>query len=117
MAVMADLGFREIGEFSGVFDIWPRGERLRKIRAAAERYKQRFKEQGVVRSARTIDIATAPYITSYAFHGAAKTVNPYVSITNRMAIVSSRTSRASCARSCGSRPSRTARPQRPSTRS
>jgi len=82
-----ELGFRLIGEFDGVFDVWPRGERLKEIRAATERYKQRFKEQGVVKGVRSIDLATAPYITKYAFHGAAKSLNPYLSMTNRMVVV------------------------------
>jgi hypothetical protein len=81
------FGFREIAEFDGVFDVWPRGHRPGRIRSAAERYKQRFKSQGRVRGVRSIDIATAPYITQFAFHGAALTPNPYVSMTNRMVVV------------------------------
>jgi hypothetical protein len=82
-----DLGLRPIEEFDGLFDVWPRGRRLEQIRAAAERYKERFKQQGEVTGVRSVDIATAPYITKYAFHGAAKAVNPYMSMTNRMVVV------------------------------
>jgi hypothetical protein len=82
-----ELGLRPIEEFDGVFDVWPRGRRLEEIRAAADRYKQRFKGQGTVRSVRSVDLATAPYITKYAFHGAARALNPYLSMTNRMVIV------------------------------
>ncbi|MBV9214166.1 MAG: hypothetical protein JOZ25_11040 [Actinobacteria bacterium] len=81
------LGFRPIEEFDGVFDIWPRGRRLEAIRSAAERYRERFKGQGVVLGVRSIDLATAPYITKYAFHGAARALNPYLSMTNRMVVV------------------------------
>lgn len=83
----AQLGLRTIEEFEGVHDVWPRGRRLEQIRAAAERYKPRFKEQGQVAAVRSVDIATAPYITKYAFHGAALTANPYMSMTNRMLVV------------------------------
>jgi hypothetical protein len=82
-----DYGLRPIEEFDGVFDVWPRGRRLEQIRAAAERYKERFKQQGTVTGVRSVDIATAPYITKYAFHGAVKTPNPYMSMTNRMVVV------------------------------
>jgi len=82
-----ELGFRTIPEFEGLFEIWPRGKRLEAIRGAAEEYRQRFKTQGQVLGVRSVDIATAPYLTQFAFHGAAKTPNPYVSITNRMVVV------------------------------
>jgi hypothetical protein len=82
-----DIGLRRIEEFDGVFDVWPRGKRLEEVRAAAERYKQRFKQQGTVKAVRSVDLATAPYITKYAFHGAARALNPYLSMTNRMVVV------------------------------
>ena len=82
-----DLGLRSIDEFEALFDVWPRGRRLEEIRAAAERYRQRFKEQGEVTGVRSVDIATAPYLTRYAFHGAVRTPNPYMSMTNRMVVV------------------------------
>ncbi len=81
------LGLRAIEEFDGLFETWPRGRRLQEIRAAAERYKPRFKQQGQVSGVRSVDIATAPYLTRYAFHGAAITANPYMSMTNRMVVV------------------------------
>ncbi len=82
-----EVGFRPIEEFEGLFDVWPRGERLTRIRDAAERYRERFKAQGEVLGVRSVDIATAPYITKYAFHGAARSVSPYLSMTNRMVVV------------------------------
>jgi hypothetical protein len=78
---------RSIPEFEGLYDIWPRGARLNTIREAAEEYKRRFKQQGVVRGVRSVDLATAPYLTKYAFHGAARSPNPYLSMTNRMVTV------------------------------
>lgn len=82
-----EIGLRPIEEFDGVFDVWPRGKRLDAVRDAAERYRQRFKQQGRVKAVRSVDLATAPYITKYAFHGAARALNPYLSMTNRMVIV------------------------------
>jgi hypothetical protein len=81
------LGFRPIPELDGTFEIWPRGDRLPAIRASAEDYKRRFKSQGAVLGVRSVNIATAPYLTKFAFHGAATWPNPYVSITNRMLVV------------------------------
>ncbi len=78
---------REIPEFQGVFDTWPRGARLEAVRASAAAYKQRFERQGLVKGVRSVDLATAPYLTKYAFHGAARSPNPYLSMTNRMVTV------------------------------
>jgi hypothetical protein len=83
----AAVGFRPIPEFDGLFDLWPRGRRPPEIRAAADAYRQRFKTQGEVLGVRSVDIATAPYLTRFAFHGAALTPNPYLSMTNRMVVV------------------------------
>jgi len=81
------LGLRAIEEFDGLFEVWPRGRRLEEIRAAADAYRRRFKQQGQIVAARSVDIATAPYLTKYAFHGAAITANPYMSMTNRMVVI------------------------------
>lgn len=62
-ATAETLGLKPIPEFDGVFDIWPRGDRLKAIRAAAEEFKRRFKEQGQVIAVRSIDLAAAPYLT------------------------------------------------------
>ncbi len=78
---------RPIPEFDGVYDVWPRGARLKAIREAAEAYKRRFQQQGAIRGVRSVDLATAPYLTKYAFHGAARSANPYLSMTNRMVTV------------------------------
>jgi hypothetical protein len=82
------IGARPIPEFAGVHDVWPRGKRLEAVRDAAAAYKQRFKSQGEVRAAKSIDIAAAPYPTTFAFHGAAVApATPYISIINRMIVV------------------------------
>ncbi len=80
-------GFRQIEELDRAWDVWPRGDRPAVIAAAARRFKAEFKDRGTVRGVRSIDIAAAPYLASFAFHGAARTLNPYVSMINRMLIV------------------------------
>lgn len=86
-SIAEDLGFRPVEELDGLYDVWPRGQRLEEIRAATERYKRRFKEEGVVQAVRSVDLANAPYLVKYAFHGAARSVSPYLSMTNRMVVV------------------------------
>lgn len=85
---LSPFGARSIPEFDGVHDVWPRGDRLRAVRAAAAAYKIRFKEQGQVRAVRSIDIAAAPYPVKYAFHDAVSVPTlPLISMINRMVVV------------------------------
>ncbi|MGH2979863.1 MAG: hypothetical protein ACRDLQ_09550, partial [Solirubrobacterales bacterium] len=82
------LGIAPIEEFSGVFDIWPRGERLDAIHDAARRFRGRFAtDENRVRAIQTVDLASAAYPVSFAFHGAARGLNPYINILNRLVIV------------------------------
>ncbi len=81
------LGVRPFHEFDQARATWPRGERLEAVRVAAEEFRRRFKAQGQVVAARTIDLVTAGYPTRFAFGGAARGLNPYVGITNRLVIV------------------------------
>ncbi|MEX2194563.1 MAG: hypothetical protein WD844_04680 [Thermoleophilaceae bacterium] len=67
--------------------MWPRGERLRAIRDAARAFRTRFKAQGELRAMKSVDLVAAGYPTRFALAGAAKAVNPYVSIVNRVVIV------------------------------
>lgn len=78
---------RPIPEFDGVHDIWPRGERLRAVRAAAEHYRERFLTQGQATAVRSVDIAAAPYPTRFAFQGYSLHLNPMISIINRMFVI------------------------------
>lgn len=78
---------RPIPEFDGVHDVWPRGERLKAVRAAAERYRDRFLTQGQVTGIKSFDIAAAPYPTRFAFQGYSVHVNPMISIINRMFVI------------------------------
>ena len=81
------VGLRPFHEFDEAHALWPRGERPAAFRAAAEVFRRRFKEQGQVESVRTIDLVAAGYPAQFAFGGAAKGVNPYVSILNRLVVV------------------------------
>ena len=87
MAVAEALEIRSAHEFDDAHALWPRGERPAAIRAAAEEFRGRFKEQGTVRSVQTVDLVAAGYPLQYAFGGAAKGLNPFVSILNRLVVV------------------------------
>jgi hypothetical protein len=86
MAVMETV-VRGFDEFEEANALWPRGDRPEAIRAAAERFRARFKEQGQVLSVQTVDLVAAGYPTSFAFGGAAKGLNPFVNITNRLVVI------------------------------
>jgi hypothetical protein len=81
------LGLRPIHDFDEAQATWPRGDRPAAVREAAEAFRARFKEQGQVRAVRTIDLVAAAYPTLFAFGGAARGINPYVSILNRLVVV------------------------------
>jgi hypothetical protein len=86
MAVM-ETTLRSFHEFDEANSLWPRGERPQAIRAAAEEFRARFKQQGQVISVQTVDLVAAGYPLQFAFGGAARGLNPFVSITNRLVIV------------------------------
>lgn len=78
---------RPIPEFDGVHKIWPRGVRLEAVRAAAEKYHERFRSQGQVTAIKTVDIAAAPYPSRFAFQGYSLHANPFITIINRMMVI------------------------------
>lgn len=80
---------RPIPEFEGVHDIWPRGKRLEAVRSAAETYRERFVQQGTVAAIKSVDIAAAPYPSRYAFQNFNLSINPMISIINRMFVTAS----------------------------
>ena len=63
------------------------GRRLRALRLAAERVRDRFASGPRVVSVRTMNQTTAPYPTKYAFFGAAISPAPFVSLTHRCVLV------------------------------
>jgi hypothetical protein len=81
------LGLRPFHEFDAAQETWPRGDRPAAMREAAEEFRARFKAQGQVRAIRTVDMVAAAYPTLFAFGGAAKGLNPFVSILNRLVVV------------------------------
>jgi hypothetical protein len=81
------LGLRPIDDFDEAQETWPRGDRPAAIREAATAFRARFKEQGQVRAVRTVDLVAAGYPTLFAFGGAARGINPYISILNRLVVV------------------------------
>ena len=78
---------RAIPEFEGVHDIWPRGERLDAIRAASQKFHDRFVAGPQVQAVKTFDIAEVPYPSRFAFQGYTLHANPFISIINRMMVI------------------------------
>src|SRR4051794_30023594 len=81
------VGIRPFHEFDEAHGLWPRGERPAALREAAQDFRTRFKEQGQIRAVRTIDLASAGYPTAFALAGAAKGLNPFCNIRNRLVLV------------------------------
>ena len=63
------------------------GQRLADMRRAAPRLKARIQDSGTPRAVRTLDIATFPYPTRYAFSGQCTLPLPYVWMHNRALLV------------------------------
>ena len=86
--MLEQIGARSIPEFDGVHDIWPRGDRLEAVRAAATAYKARFVRQVQVRAVKSVDVAAAPYPVNYAFDNAVSVPSlPLITMINRMVVV------------------------------
>jgi hypothetical protein len=82
------IGIKPFDEFAPVNDVWPRGDRLDAIRECADRFRERFATpENRIRAVKTVDLAAAAYPTRFALAGAAKGLNPYINIVNRLVIV------------------------------
>ncbi len=81
------VGLRPFHEFDEANATWPRGDRVEAIREAARGFRRSFKEQGELRAIRTVELVSAPYPTRFALAGAAKGLNPFVNITNKLVVV------------------------------
>jgi len=81
------VGIKPFHEFDEANTVWPRGDRPGAIREAADAFRRRFKAAGQVSAVRTVDLVTAGYPTKFALAGAARGLNPYVNITNRLVVV------------------------------
>jgi len=80
-------GLRPCSDFDEAQATWPRGDRPAALREAAQAFRARFTAQGQVLAVRTVDLVSAGYPAAFAFHGAARGVNPYVNILNRLVVV------------------------------
>ena len=81
------VGFRPAPELDAAWTTWPRGDRPAALREAGAAFRRRFAERGQVHAIRTVDLASTVYPATYAFQGAAKSVNPYVNVLNRLVVV------------------------------
>jgi hypothetical protein len=82
------LGIKPFHEFDEAAEVWPRGDRVPAIREAAARFRERFATtENRVKAVRTVNLASAAYPVDFAFHGAARSLNPYINIVNRLVIV------------------------------
>jgi hypothetical protein len=81
------VGVRPFHEFDEANATWPRGDRPDAIRAAADQFRRRFKDQGQVTAVKTVDLVAAGYPTRFALGGAARGLNPFINILNRLLVV------------------------------
>ena len=84
--------FTPLDELDAARLLQPAGVRLEAVRQAAPALKERLLKSGKVKSVRTYDLVTLPYPTRYGLGDASTSLLPYVMITNRMQLVSLRTS-------------------------
>ncbi len=82
------LGLKPFHEFDAANETWPRGDRPAAIREAASEFRARFATpENRIRGVRTVDLASAGYPVKFAFGGAARAVNPFINILNRLVVV------------------------------
>lgn len=84
---LTENGFRRIGDFEAARNAWPRGQQPQLFREAAERFRTRFKPAGTVQGVTSVDLVSAAYPRIFAFHNAAYSLNPYVTICNRLVLI------------------------------
>ena len=75
MATIESTPVRPFDDFKDAYEVWPRGDRLAAIRAAATSFKQRFRQQKQILGVRTYELIAAPYPTKFAFAGATRSIN------------------------------------------
>ena len=82
------VGLKPFHEFDRAQETWPRGDRPAAIREAASEFRARFAvPENRIQGVRTVDIASAGYPVRFAFGGAAKGVNPFINILNRLVVI------------------------------
>ena len=80
-------GIRPFHEFDGVYDVWPRGDRLEAIRDAAADSVSASRHRRTVCARSRPSTWRRPATRPFALPGAAKALNPYINIINRLVIV------------------------------
>jgi glyoxylase-like metal-dependent hydrolase (beta-lactamase superfamily II) len=83
----APPGTAPLIDFDAAWAVGSSGPRLRAVRVAAERVRDRFAAGPRAVAVRTLPLALAPYATKYAFFGAALSPAPYVVFTHRCLVV------------------------------
>ena len=76
-----------LGEMDAAWAEPSPGERLRAVRRAGQRLRERLLEAGPVVSVRTFPLITFPYPSAYGLSGAALSPAPYVMMRNAMQLV------------------------------
>ncbi len=64
-----------------------RGDRPAVLSDAAAEFRPRFRAQGAVRAVRTFDVASETLPAALAFEGAARAINPFVTVVSRLIVV------------------------------
>lgn len=80
-------GTRRLADFDAAWATPLQGQRLRAVRAAAERVRDRFASGPRAVAVRTLNQVTLPYPTKFAFFGAAFSPAPFVTLTHRAWLV------------------------------
>jgi glyoxylase-like metal-dependent hydrolase (beta-lactamase superfamily II) len=83
----APPGATPLLDLDAAWAIGAAGPRLRAVRVAAERVRDRFAAGPRAVAVRTLPIVVAPYPTKYAFFGAALSPAPYILFTHRCLLV------------------------------
>src|ERR1700735_4328503 len=81
------LGMTAIDDLDAAWETPSAGPRLRAVRVAAERLRDRFVGGPRVVAVRTLPLTTLLYPTKYAFNSSASSPAPYVVMTHRCLLV------------------------------
>jgi glyoxylase-like metal-dependent hydrolase (beta-lactamase superfamily II) len=80
-------GAKPVVDLDAAWGIGAAGPRLRAVRVAAERLRDRFAAGARAVAVRTLPVVVTPYPTKYAFFGAAISPAPYILLTHRCLVV------------------------------
>jgi hypothetical protein len=83
----APSGTTPVTDLDAAWAVGGSGPRLRAVRTAAERLRDRFAAGPRAVSVRTLPLVLSPYPTRYAFWGAALSLSPFVVFTHRCLVV------------------------------